>query len=320
MPHFFDPNNLSAEQKARWDQAIVKYNQVMRANEERKLGRTLTDEEWVAATQGDALHFPSYQPGHPKSALFFRLLEGKEPLPYAPPCAFSYPWYDTVETRSAMVGVMVDFPKAEDEISLLAQLREKDPSHPAIGIVWIEQTPWEILERAGDDLTISFGEWRVSGHRWKLSRVTVPATESAQSIVCHHDTSKATICNREDLLKESRYHVMLDIESLRESQETLDRAPTMQEAGNGAGKPASSMQEWTKLFRMQHARKTIEARVGAGLPPIPVAAEIEQWVEERYAQYLASDGSFGRWIVDPQGLLHLECWELESIAPCKAAA
>jgi hypothetical protein len=32
-----------------------------------------------------------------KSALLARLLAGKNPLPYPPPCAYSYPWYAIVE-------------------------------------------------------------------------------------------------------------------------------------------------------------------------------------------------------------------------------
>jgi hypothetical protein len=41
-------------------------------------------------------HRQFHRPG-PKSALFARLLEGKEPLPFPPPTSFSYPWYDLVE-------------------------------------------------------------------------------------------------------------------------------------------------------------------------------------------------------------------------------
>jgi hypothetical protein len=37
-----------------------------------------------------------HRPG-PKSALFARLLAGKDPLPYPPPTSFSYPWYELIE-------------------------------------------------------------------------------------------------------------------------------------------------------------------------------------------------------------------------------
>jgi len=39
-------------------------------------------------------HF--YHPG-PQSALFARLLAGREPLSFPPPTSFSYPWYALIE-------------------------------------------------------------------------------------------------------------------------------------------------------------------------------------------------------------------------------
>jgi len=83
MPDFFDENALTPEQKARYDRAVAEYARIQEENRSRleRAGRA-----------------PETHQISPKSALFARLLEGKEPLPYPPPTSFSYPWYDIIET------------------------------------------------------------------------------------------------------------------------------------------------------------------------------------------------------------------------------
>lgn len=82
MPSFFDENNLTAEQQARYDWAVAEYNRIQEDNQLR-----------LAHTGQSAAH----QQIGPKSALFARLLEGKSALSDPPPTSYSYPWYDIIE-------------------------------------------------------------------------------------------------------------------------------------------------------------------------------------------------------------------------------
>jgi hypothetical protein len=82
MPIFFDENALTEEQRLRYDWAVSEY---ARIQEENRMHSGRFGSEVV-----------SYKIS-PKSALFARLLEGKQPLPYPPPTSFSYPWYDIIE-------------------------------------------------------------------------------------------------------------------------------------------------------------------------------------------------------------------------------
>lgn len=56
---------------------------------------------WLQIREENGISFPNnltqlgVDVGH--SALLRRLLEGKEPLPIAPPCTHSYPWYELIE-------------------------------------------------------------------------------------------------------------------------------------------------------------------------------------------------------------------------------
>ena len=72
------------------------------------------------------------------SALLDRLLQGKDPLPEAPPRAFSYPWYELIERGSAR-AMRVSIPQEESGL------------HD--GMLLIEQEFWKIIE------TVSATEW-----------------------------------------------------------------------------------------------------------------------------------------------------------------
>lgn len=82
MPSFFDENDLTEEQRARYEWAVAEYTRIQEENRQRL---DQVGEKAVA-----------YQIG-PQSALFARLLEGKAALPYPPPTSYSYPWYDLIE-------------------------------------------------------------------------------------------------------------------------------------------------------------------------------------------------------------------------------
>lgn len=110
MPEFFSKSNLTDTQKANWNAAIVEYEHVLESNFERRFAvmtredrdffckqySATTDEE-IKTKMRSFVNLTANPPGHSKSALFARLLDGKPPLPFPPPTSFSYPWYTIIE-------------------------------------------------------------------------------------------------------------------------------------------------------------------------------------------------------------------------------
>jgi hypothetical protein len=82
MPIFFNENELTDEQRARYDWAVAEYARIQTENRAQLKHNT---------------HTPVEHQISPQSALFARLLEGKPALPYPPPTSYSYPWYDIIE-------------------------------------------------------------------------------------------------------------------------------------------------------------------------------------------------------------------------------
>jgi len=73
-----------------------------------------------------------------KSALFRRMMEGKEPLPLPPPRSYSYPWYSLIEDGYGYPGEVWK-PTSWDKCFT---------DYPSIVI---DQTPWKLLEELGED-------------------------------------------------------------------------------------------------------------------------------------------------------------------------
>lgn len=109
MPKFFDPNNLTQEQKNNWDRAIRDYKKVQQDNIEHKIEHLsqlerdfykkegfVTDDQ-IQQQMRVIMDMTGNKPGHPKSSLFARLLDGKQALPSPPPTSYSYPWYSLIE-------------------------------------------------------------------------------------------------------------------------------------------------------------------------------------------------------------------------------
>lgn len=78
-----------------------------------------------------------------KSALFHRLLQGKEPLPIPPPRSHSYPWYELIENG---VGYPFEVWKP----------KSWDASFTPYPSIVIDQSPWKMLEELGEQ------EWLVT--------------------------------------------------------------------------------------------------------------------------------------------------------------
>jgi hypothetical protein len=110
MPVFFLEDQLTENQKARWDRAVIQYAIIQEANLERRMSKITKSERDFYAKNNDAhtdadikavmrefLSVMGNPPGHTKSALFARLLDGKEALEFPPPTNHSYPWYEVIE-------------------------------------------------------------------------------------------------------------------------------------------------------------------------------------------------------------------------------
>jgi hypothetical protein len=123
MPTYFCMDELDAEQRARWPAAMRIYDAVVPKST-----------------------FGGYQPGHQKSALFARLLQGKRPFVHPPPRAMSYPWYDLIEGQGphpvscVYVGRLPD-PRLDANTGKLVIRRKK--------MLLIEQTRWNIVRANG---------------------------------------------------------------------------------------------------------------------------------------------------------------------------
>lgn len=129
MPIFFQSKeSLPPELLSRWDSAVVEYDQVLQAicgNSETK-----------------RLFF--YNATREKSALFWRLLNGKEPLPMPPPTRYSYPWYEIIENHGPHQVSDVAFRSYGKLLDpRLAEIRGTNTEDH----LFIEQCDWTVLSR-----------------------------------------------------------------------------------------------------------------------------------------------------------------------------
>ena len=76
------------------------------------------------------------------SALLRRMLDGKDPLPEAPPKRWSYPWYELIESGRAEPKEVWEC----DENYAVIPLGEPSPAGARL---IIDQHAWEIIERQG---------------------------------------------------------------------------------------------------------------------------------------------------------------------------
>lgn len=152
MGTFFDRDKLTVEEQNRWDQAMADYKTIVEGNTLRTVERmsrqdklelctrndenipiTVSDEELNALTvkKMGFIHELNNNAGHPKSALFARLLSGQQALAEPPPTSFSYPWYAAVE-QSGPFSVMISLVLQSLDINSVSEIA-------------INQCRWEIL-------------------------------------------------------------------------------------------------------------------------------------------------------------------------------
>lgn len=104
-----------------------------------------------------------------KSALFHRLMEGKEPLPIPPPRAYSYPWYNLIEDG---YGYPFEVWEATDKAFV---------NFPAVGI---DQSIWKLIEKIGEnDFIVSYlygKDHKVSDTKWHVYQIGCRVPQSPQ--------------------------------------------------------------------------------------------------------------------------------------------
>jgi hypothetical protein len=124
---YFDPDTLTDEQRARWDWAIAEYNKIVERNVERQISRMTpldkanllqsfpmyqSDEPSIDKAVRTVLHLfygmSGGAQGDPRSALFARLLTGKQPLRAPPPSTFHQPWYEVIEEDGPFAVMLSD--------------------------------------------------------------------------------------------------------------------------------------------------------------------------------------------------------------------
>lgn len=106
-----------------------------------------------------------------KSALFHRLMEGKEALPVPPPRSYSYPWYSLIED-----GYGFPYEVWKDENNMFG--------FPAVGI---DQSIWKLEEELGEnDYIVRYFISRANDERfesetkWHVYRIGSRIPQSTQ--------------------------------------------------------------------------------------------------------------------------------------------
>ncbi|MDA8377398.1 MAG: hypothetical protein M0Z50_10150 [Planctomycetia bacterium] len=129
MPTFFqNKDSLPPELLARWDHAVAEYDRVLQG----------------ICGDSDACRLLFYNATREKSALFWRLLNGKDPLPMPPPTRYSYPWYGIIEDPGAhQVGSIGFHAYGKPLGQQLAEIRGTDREDR----LFIEQCGWAVLSR-----------------------------------------------------------------------------------------------------------------------------------------------------------------------------
>ena len=153
---YFDPDQLTDEQHARWNWAIAEYNTILERNVERQIGQMSEHDK-----KDFLLSFPTFKSdsestdenvrqvlrlfygmsgggeGNPRSALLARLLAGKQPLRAPPPSTFHRPWYEVIEDDGPFEVVLSD--------AHLADAPVDQCHHEATHSICIDRCPWHVV-------------------------------------------------------------------------------------------------------------------------------------------------------------------------------
>ncbi|WP_057382928.1 hypothetical protein [Pseudomonas aeruginosa] len=240
-----------------------------------------------------------------KSSLYHRLRTGKQPLVLPPPLSHSYPWYDVVESEKVFAPLAG--PVAYEPLT------EADPP---VDVVWIDQTPWLVVERINNsELIVSQPGWLDLGFRWRYWHKPTRADQSEASMIAHYDRTVGRITTSAQLDLECRYqaehwkaHLEIAVSSLGNEVKLLGIDPDLKDAEDTL---RVRMNRAAAQMRLDRAVRDAQDRVEKGLPAVPPDAEVEAYVQ-RYRTSLL-EGSFQ----EQDGWLYVDGWALQRISPEK---
>lgn len=308
MPYFFNEKSLSDSQLKRWDSAVATYTSILDANDNRPVLHTSTCPEVFAprnceitgaySTTLEAVRAAATcrTPGNPKSALFSRLLSGKQPLKNPPPVSFGYPWFDVIEG---------DGPWDIFDLCLKARFspsRITEAKRNTIDTVVLNQDAWNIVRYISESAAIvTHRNWASEKCYWFLKLDTVPAEEAVTYLCANYDPSISRITTLAQLHKEKLWQVSrkfrwlplaldntLAIKHVNAAKTLLSRARAEQEVATG--------------------RKLLQFRQENNLPNMPTPAELKQLVEGAITETMASGYS-----VNLDGTLNVRAWRLHKL-------
>jgi hypothetical protein len=311
MLRFFDRNNLSIEQKSRWESVGVEYQKIQEINVQNNF-KALSPVEKIALmketncnTDEDLLehlrvlnHLQGGGAQDEKSALFARLLEGRRPLIYPPPCSFSYPWYAVVEEQ----GPWEIFSTANNVKHMFHVYGEGED-----GII-IDKTVWKLLNVITEtEALITFGEWEDLGFMWKLSKDSVPCSQTSSYICSWHDKKLERITTLEQLKHEQLWHVKKYYQALCMVLDPNSVESVKQEMVNQYGEEYAMGMIATELLV---GEEMLRVRRENNLSDYPTELELIEEVNKR-VDFQMKKGL----LVDYNGLLYTQVWRLTRVTP-----
>lgn len=164
MLKFFDKNNLSPEQKNRWSQAVEQYNKIKQKSnyspseqEVAEFKKQYPDVEDINTYIEQLNCSVGTQAGDEKSALFSRLLNGGQPLRFAPPTYMSYPLYNVIEDKGPWQIYL--------EKGNIFDLIDGDK-------IDINQCQWIVLSYNTElqEVVVTYPHWQELGFVWKITK------------------------------------------------------------------------------------------------------------------------------------------------------
>jgi len=302
-------NYQSKEYQLRLDWAICRYEQIMDDNIERQM-LDLTDEHRASfASQGQLTDHSiraflrATVDIHPdvnksKSALLGRLVDGKEPLKFAPPLSFALPWYDVIEGDGPW-NITVS-----RKIKSVDQLRCTGLDYSTAQIfsgITINQCVWTMLEyRCDTEVVVSYRKWHDVGYTWLLSLDEVKASDSKSAITVNTNEGVTRITTLKQLRHAHEFQVRNHFAKLQWALDAQAAESHVEE-----GKSLSVLAENTARNQVKEGISMLNERRRNGLGDTPGENEIEDRIESAVASVL-KDAYF----VNDQGELVLHEWRL----------
>lgn len=302
MSKFFDKNKLTKEQLERWDWAVLKYRDIREKNNLHSFEQMSEDEKLhLMKDLAKAKEFKgalTFDIVDEKSALFSRLLDGKKPLIYPPPCSYSYPWYEVIE-ESGPFDLSLEARDIEEIIwDNLTEERQ----------VLIEQTPWQVIEQVSDnELKVTFGKWQDIGFEWILKKVKTSCEKTKSFIYCHYKDNIGRITNYIDLKNEQMYQTKKEFDKIKLVLDTAFQDKYKLSLYEKYG--ATAISESIFYCEIKAGEQLLSERRQKNLSDYPGNEELNTIVEKKINDYFNSGYS-----VDENGKLFVEVWILEKVA------